>query len=148
MTIMAHGEIVEPGAVLTDIVVTDTAIEVPATRIAIYALADVPEYRQNEITNAWQFLINGIRDRALLDRLNTQSPPGFKGFRVYSGVNINNIGIPNRRTATDITFFDADDVAIGIGEDISVERGGLTNHLESHFGALIDAVREQILKAA
>jgi hypothetical protein len=145
MTIMAHGLISEPGAVLSDIVVTGTAVEVPANRIAIYALANVPEYRQNEICNAWQFLLNGVRDRALLD---IEPVPGFKGARVYSGVSIDKIGVPNRRTESTVASFNADDVAIGIGAEITTNRGGLTNHLESHFGALIVAVREQVLKAA
>lgn len=150
MSLMVHAAINNPGRVISDIIVTDTPIEVPTDSIAVYALANVLLHRQLEITNGWRALINFIRDRALLDRLNTDSPPGFNGFRVYSGQHIDFMGEGgDRRTSSDIAFFGADDIAVGIGAAVTgVPAAGLVTPIFAGFTKLIEQAHEQTLKAA
>ena len=151
MALMAHGTIGgASGRQLQNIIVSDTAIEVPAGSIAVYALDSVALYRQLEITNGWKALINFIRDRRLLDVDNTASPPGFRGAVIYSGQAIDSMGEGgDRRTASDIAFFNADDVVVGIGSAVTgVPPGGLVTPIFEGFNLLIQKAREQVLKAA
>ena len=142
MPLMIHGAIIGNRSLdLTPIVVTTTSIELPADRIGVYALANVPLYRKLEITNAWRWLYNGIRDRNILR--------DFAAGNAYSGVNIFNIGVPNRRTAGDVATFTANDVVVGIGE---TARATLDNDaiepLESAFFKLIQVGREYAIEQA
>lgn len=135
---------------ISNIVVTEgVAAEVGADQIALYALDTVALYRQNEITNGWTALINFIRDRRLLDVPNTASPPGFRGAILYSGQDIDSMGEGgDRRTASAIAFFTANDIVVGIGGNVSAGRAGLTTLLLTGFVRMAQAGREQVLKAA
>ena len=126
------------------------AVEVTANEIALYALDTVALYRQLEITNGWVALINFVRDRALLDRFNTQSPPGFLTARLYSAQDIDSMGEGgDRRTASDIAFFTPNDIAIGVGEGITgVPAAGLVTPILTGFTKMIQASREQTLTTA
>lgn len=135
---------------ISNIIVTiGAASEITADEIGLFALDNVPLYRQNEITNGWVALMNFIRDRRLLDVDSGATPPGFRGDRVYSGQDIDSMGEGgDRRTSSDIAFFTAADIVVGIGANISAVSPGFTTPILTGFTRMIQAAREQSLKAA
>ena len=135
---------------LSNIVVSEgVAGEVGADELALYALDTVPLYRQLEITNGWMALINFIRDRRLLDVDNGATPPGFRGNVLYSGQDINSMGEGgDRRTASAIATFTSDDIVVGVGANIATISPGLTTPVMTGFVRMMQAAREQVLKAA
>jgi len=135
MPLMVHGQITPDNRGITDIVVTETPIEVPDDRVAIYALANVGLYRNLEIVSGWGFLWNGVRDRNLLD-------DQFSGSKLYSGTNINKKGENDRRTASVIASFDADDIVIALGATVTGSIKGAVIPLQSAFETLTDAALE------
>lgn len=145
MAFMIHAQVaVTPFRELipsTITVVQPVAIEVPVDRIALYTLDDVDTYRQVEIVTGWQFLYNGIRDRNLID-------VQFKGAQLYSATNINKKGENDRRTASVLTSFTAEDIVVGIGSTVTGGVGGAIVSLQSAFEKLAEAAKEQFLVTA
>ena len=122
-------------------VVDGIATEVAADRIALYALDNVPTYRQLEIFTGWGFLYNGIRDRNLLDSQ-------FAGSVLYSATNINKKGENDRRTASLLTSLTADDIVVGLGATVTGNIGGAINSLQSAFEKLAEAAKDRFFVAA
>ena len=141
MPLMVHAQIDPVGKAIVagTIVVTETPIEVPADRVAIYALANVPLYRQVEIVNAWQWLWNGVKDRNLLD-------VQFAGSTLYSGASVDNITASNRRTESTIASFDPEDIAIGMGATVTGLFKGAVVPLASAFEQLREAAMQGYFK--
>ena len=142
MPLMVHGQmLLTPNRELdlSSLVVTTTPIQVPANRVAVYALANVPMHRQLEIVDAWYWLWNGIRDRNLLDKQ-------FAGSACYSGAPIDNLTIPGRKTASDVSFFGADDVVVGLGAGVTGSFKGALVPLESAFEKLREIALERYFK--
>ena len=135
MPLMVHGLITPDNRGITDITVTETPIEVPVDRVAIYALANVGLYRNLEMVSGWGFLWNGVRDRNLLD-------DQFSGAILYSGTNINKKGENDRRTSSLIASFDPEDIVIGLGSTVTGSIKGAVVPLASAFERLIDTAME------
>ena len=141
MSLQARGTMT-PDREISNIIVSEgVAAEVAANEISIYALDTVPLHRQLEIFNAWIWLWNGIRDRALLD-----GP--FTGNILYSGSSILQLTEPDRRTSSVIASFNDDDVVVGLGSGVTTQILSAVTPLETGFLRLRNAALEQFLKAA
>lgn len=116
-------------------------LEVGANEISLYIGDNVPTYRQNEILNGFKWLYDGIRERNLLD-----DGSAFNGAILYTGFAIGNQTIENRRTASAIAFFDADDVIVGMGANVTAL--GDMESIYSYFKILRQFALEATLKAA
>jgi len=141
MPLQVTGTIVGNELNLASIAVTTTPVEVAADEVAIYALAGVDLYRQNEIVNGWKWLFNGIRDRNLLD-------DQFNGVKCYSYSDINYLTEPDRRTSSALIDLGTDDIGVGIGEDVTALFHSSSTPLLSAFTDLIDAALERYFKTA
>ena len=93
--------------------VVDIGIQFAVNEISIYIGDSVSEYRQNEIVNGWKWLVDGIRERSLL-----VAPP-FRGAALITGASIDSLTEQNRRTSSDVGDFNADDVMVGIGANVT-----------------------------
>lgn len=144
MAITAHAVIGPNKEIVGDIVVVETGavIEVPANSIAVYITEQVPLYRQLEIVTGWEMLWNGVRDRNLLDEGNP-----FSGLVLYTAVDIDSTTEHNRRTSSDIGFYNSTDVGLGISPQVTGTNEG-TNMLEVAFNKLFAAVQEQVFKVS
>jgi hypothetical protein len=121
-----------PGDNVTkDVVVTAAMVDPAPGEVWIGFGADVELRRTNEIDNAFQFLISGIRDRNLIDG------EGFTS--VVTAVDINRITAGGRRTSSDMatTVVTATDVVIAIG----ATAGG------SGYKVMIETTYEQLRRA-
>ena len=141
MSLQARGTMVPDREISNIIVSQGVAAEVGADEISIYALDSVLLHQQLEIFNAWRWLWNGIRDRALLDG-------SFTGNILYSGSNIFQLTEPDRRTSSVIAFFDDEDVVVGLGANVTMQILSAVTPLETGFTRLRNAALEQALKAA
>lgn len=141
MSLIASGTML-PNRQISNIIVTEgVAAEVGANDIAIYALDNVPLYKQLEIFNAWRWLWNGVRDRNLLDSQ-------FVGAILYTYSNINILTENDRRTSSALIDLNPEDVVIGIGLNVTTDFRGAVTPLETGFEKLRHAALEQFLKAA
>ena len=140
MPLMVYGELL-PDNSIKNIGITTTIREVAANEVAVYFGSAVSVHRQVEILGAWEMLWNGVRDRNLLDNQ-------FFGNTLYSGVSIDSITEANRRTASSVASFNADDVMIGIDDTVSAALRGATVMYESAFEVLREKALEDYLKAA
>ncbi len=142
MTLMVTGDVVSDRVLNKHtVVVTETIIAVPTNNMALYAGATVGLWRQLEMVTGWNFLWNGIRDRALMD-------VQFNGFILYSGTDIDKKGEFDRRTASDVISFTDNDIIVGVGAGASGEYAGAVLPLDSALEQLIQAAREHILLKA
>ena len=138
MTLKVQG-LMLPGREISTITVTAVVDAVEVNSIAVYTGATVSESRQVEIIDAWQMLVNGIRDRNLMQT--------FGGI-IYSGVDIDDISEASRRTDSVLANFTDNDVIIGIGANVVGEFLDWVVMLETGFGVLSDQAQETTLKAA
>lgn len=138
MTLKVQG-LMLPRREISTITVTATVDDVEASSIAIYTGATVGDNRQVETVNAWQMLVNGLRDRNILQTF---------GGVVYSGVDIDDISEANRRTIGTIASFTDNDVIIGVGQLVVAEFLDWVVMLETGFDVLSDKALETTLKAA
>ena len=102
----------------------------------------VPEHRALEILNAWRWLWNGVRDRALLD-----GP--FSGAILISGSDIDKLNEEDRRTSSTVGDYFPADVLIGIGANVAnspLTGSNFTTRIESGFTKLSDYARENFFK--
>ncbi|RKZ82446.1 MAG: hypothetical protein DRQ39_10710 [Gammaproteobacteria bacterium] len=141
MTLMVHAPIGANKEISGPIVMSDTAVAVPTGSVAIYTLSTVPTYRQLETVNGWRMLYNGIRDRNLLD-------VQFNGAVLYSGVSIDSTTENNRRTASEITSFNTDDVVVAIGAAATSVFNGAIEPLEAAMHSLVIYAAENSLRLA
>jgi hypothetical protein len=116
-------------------VATSAVLSAPAVnQIGIHIADAVDISRRNEITEGWRWLWNGVRDRALLDIQ-------FRDLPLASGVPVNDISIPARKTASDPTLVVADgDILISMGSGVT--DNGATEKLESAFSQLRGVAKE------
>lgn len=143
MTLMVTGEVVS-NRVLNklNVTVSEVIVEVPANNIAIYAGDTVALYRQLEMVTGWNFLWNGIRDRALMD-------VQFDGSVLYTGTDIDKKGEFDRRTESVVASFTDNDIIVGIGLGATGEFHGAVLPLDSALEQLIQVARESnLLRAA
>ena len=124
---------------LSTIAVTATVDDVAANSIAIYTGATVAAYRFVETVNAWRFLINGMRDRNILQQ--------FAGI-VYSGTDIDAIGENDRRTDSVLANFTDNDVIIGVSADAAITFHDWVLMLDTGFEPLIQTAMEGTFKVA
>lgn len=102
-----------------------------ATEVKIGIGANVPLRRQNEIVNAFRFLLHGIRERRLLE------DGGFKGADLITAVNINSITAANRRTAS------TDAAASVTDDDVFLSMGATATG--NDFVVMLDTAVEMML---
>jgi hypothetical protein len=119
------------------VVIADPTPAVGATEVAVCVGDSIPLRRQTEIVSAIKFLVNGIRDRKLLD-------PQFKGALLYTSVPIDRITEAARKTASDIALVDTGvtDVFIAMGATASDKQHVLP--LDTAFDQMIDVLLENI----
>lgn len=127
-----------PNKEIISYTVSPTVTAVAANSIMVACGDDVDLNRQVEIINAWKMLRDGVRDRNLFA---TWGPS-----LLYTAVDIDEITIPNRRTASETTAFTTSDVYIGLSAEVM----GLTNEyllmLDTAFAQLADIALEEVLK--
>lgn len=125
-------------------VFTGGAAHVPlaADQIALYTdLQTSQTHQQLDIITAWKMLYNGIRDRSLI-------PGQFKGFDIYSAVDVGNATENNRKTTSTDFVIQSGRVGIGISAGVTTAyllgRGAVdaTNILQSFFERLIQFALE------
>lgn len=138
MTLKVQGLIL-PRREISTITVTAVVDAVEVNSIAVYTGATVGDNRQVETVNAWQMLVNGIRDRNLMQT--------FGGI-IYSGVDIDDISEASRRTDSVLANFTDNDVIIGIGANVVGEFLDWVVMLETGFTVLSNKALETTLKAA
>lgn len=93
------------------LVYEDAETEAASTEVKVVIGLGVPLRRQTEIMAAIDFLLNGIRDRNLLESQ-------FKGSPLATAVNIDRITTADRRTASDLSLvnFAPTDIGIAMGD--------------------------------
>jgi hypothetical protein len=138
MTLKVQG-LMLPSREVSTITVTAVVDDVAANSIAIYTGATVSDQRQVETINAWRFLVNGMRDRNILQQ--------FAGI-VYSGVDIDDISEASRRTDSVLANFTDNDIIIGVSAEVAIEFGDWVGMLDVGFGVLSDTALEGTLKVA
>jgi hypothetical protein len=109
--------------------------EVTDDDINIYLGDDVDLGRMVEYSDGWTWLVNGVRERNLLD-------DQFKGSALYSQAPINRLTTPGRTTSSDFADITVDSVGIGIG--VNVSTAGMTAMLTAAFQQLRDHALERI----
>lgn len=117
--------------------VSSGAIAVADDNITIYLGDNVPLYPQSTYIDGWIWLYNGLIDRLLLD-----GPP-WSGDVVYTGAAWNNLTANNRRTESLVASFTADDVILGIGQNVTAT--GSTMMLQNAVYDLVDFARTETL---
>lgn len=122
----------KPGTIET---VPDPVAEPIADQIVIGYAVGVEPYRQLEIINGWKWLWAGVRDRNLLD-------VQFHGAALISGAPINSLVIANRKTSSNVLDFGEGDVFIALGVDVTTDRVGATQLLDSGFRMLREFAKE------
>lgn len=123
------------------ITVTETPIEVPVARIALYALSGVELHRQLEIFTGWEFLWNGIRDRNLLDS-------AYVGSLLYTYTDINKKGEADRRTSSLLVDLATTDIAVALGSSVTARASGAVLPLETAFDQLRGFAKSEYFVAA
>ena len=139
MTVQITGTIVGRELDLTSIVITEAALAVADDEVALYANVDVPTYRQLEISDGWEWLWAGIRDRNLLD-------DQFAAAVLYTMVDIDQLTTENRRTSSVFAEILANDIAIGIGINVTTLFHGAVIPLDSTILKLRDWARDYYYK--
>ena len=141
MTIMVSGVLNPDNRLIENITVGATAVAPPAGGVAVYVNDAVSTRRKNEILNGLRWIFNGVRDRGLLEPRG-----GFVGQPMYSAAGIDNLTEANRRTASDVAFFNTDDIGIGWSpEATGYGWGGVIPH-ETAVGELIDTLQRELMK--
>lgn len=136
---------VPPNAPKQTAAYVESLIQAPTGGIGIYIIDPAPIYRQVEIVNAWRFLYQGIRDRALWPSAN------FGPGNLYSSVPIDSVTEEARLTALNTgAVFLPNHIAIGINTELRLEPTSegapdATNIYELFFDRLIDFAREHAL---
>lgn len=109
-------------------------------QVGIYINDGASLHRQVEIINGLVWLYNGLRDRDIFYQ--------FADGPIYTAVNLDFMGAPNRRTSSDIVALDPQpgDIGVGIGSGLGVISGarliGPTLMCANGIGQLVDYVRE------
>lgn len=117
--------------------------EVTENQVALYIADGVSYHRTVELVNGFVWLYNGLRDRDIFYK--------FAAGPVYTVVNVDFIGEPNRRTASDIAALAVvnGDFGIGIGSGVATNSGarliGPTLMCGNGIGQVVDYFRENIV---
>lgn len=115
-------------------VVSAVAITPPdPDQIQVIISDTVDPLRRVEILNGWRWLYNGLRERSL--------DGGFVGSTLYSSCPIDDLTTPSRKTSTSAAIIEDGDIAIAVGDGLTV-LSGATVWLEQAFTQLRDAARE------
>lgn len=116
-------------------IVASATLTVPAANEVKLHIADgVDVHRRVEILEGWKWLYSGVRDRALLD-------VQFKDQPLATGVPVDDISIPARKTASDPALVAADgDILLSLG--LGVTNEGATRKVESAVDSLRDFAKE------
>ena len=104
-----------------------------ADQIQVIISDTVDPLRRVEILNGWRWLYNGLRERSL--------DGGFVGSTLYSSCPIDDLTTPSRKTSTSAAIIEDGDIAIAVGDGLTV-LSGATVWLEQAFTQLRDAARE------
>jgi hypothetical protein len=118
-----------------DAVITTTLAEPAADEIYVGIADGVETRRSNEVTNAFKWLMAGIRDRKLLE----DDTPDFKGNELVTTVHSDRITTGNRRTSSSLVSS-----AVGNG-DIVLAMGSNVTNLQHRN--IIDNAMEQLVRA-
>lgn len=129
-------------ALKKDVVVSTPLVDPTANQVWAGFGTTVPTRRGNEIVNGITYLINGVRDRKLLEA----GVPDFKGNSLVSAVSIDAIQDSNRRTASGIIAVVVldDDLVIGIGDAVTALQ--YRNLLDNAFEVVLRALQEFLYK--
>ena len=131
-----------PTEVKKDVTITAALVDPADDEIWVGFGTGVATRRGSEITGGLQKLVDGIRDRKLID----EGPPLFKGSALVTAVNLDVATVNDRRTASSlaaVTIAD-DDIVVAMGVNVT----NLTYRVghETAFEQLIRAVQEWLHK--
>ena len=122
----------KPGTIVS---VPDPVASVVSDQILIGYGPLVEPHRQLEMINGWKWLWAGVRDRNLLD-------DQFHGAILLTGAPINSLVDASRKTSSITDDFNDDDIFLAIGVDITSDRFGATQILDSGFQMLREYAKE------
>ena len=96
-----------------DITVSGTVADPVANQVGVGFGAGVRTGRGSEIVNAMEWLLNGVRDRNLLE----DGSPDFNGADLVTAVSVDAIGVSDRRTSSSLagSTFAAGDIVLTMG---------------------------------
>lgn len=146
MTLMATGNVVADRQLdHSSVVVNELPIATIAGNISLYVGTGLSNARQVEIIESWLWLMQGIRERRLL---NVGVPGTFYQSPLYTVVDINNRTTVNRRTSSLFTELTANDIGIGMSLEATGLFTGYVVPIETAFLQLIEEAKVALLVAA
>jgi hypothetical protein len=129
-------------AIKKDVVISTPLVDPTTNQIWVGFGTTVPTRRGTEIATGLRWLVDGIKDRNLIDR----DSPDFKGSIIVSAVSIDQKTESDRRTSSGLVSASAADIDLVVAMGVSVTTLEYRNIIDNAFEVLIRAVQEWLYK--